>query len=84
MTHAAFARSIPRSATAGLLTVATAAATPIAADESDLAYPGQTGRLVYATQADGDRIMDFSRVGYRYGEVEIPDVAGVKIGRAHV
>ncbi|MEO0587042.1 MAG: hypothetical protein AAF078_05325, partial [Planctomycetota bacterium] len=77
MTHAAFARSIPRSATAGLLTVATAAATPIAADESDLAYPGQTGRLVYATQADGDRIMDFSRVGYRYGEVEIPDVAGV-------
>lgn len=49
----------------------------IHAEESSLVYPGQAGRLLYATQADGDRIMDFSRVGYRFGEVDIPDVAGV-------
>ncbi|MEM1165347.1 MAG: hypothetical protein AAGI30_03555 [Planctomycetota bacterium] len=46
-----------------------------AAQESSLVYPGQTGRLLYATQPDGDRIMDFSRVGYMYGEAPIPFVA---------
>mgnify|MGYP001178210132 CR=1 FL=1 len=39
--------------------------------ESVWAYPGVTGRLIYAPDAQGDRIMDFSGVGYRGRGVEL-------------
>jgi len=55
----------------GLL--ASAAAAP-AAPVSDWAYLGSTGRLVYEPDAQGDRIPDFSAVGYQAGRVPIPDV----------
>lgn len=41
---------------------------------SSLVYPGQTGQLIYQPDAQGDRIPDFSRVGYRFGEMPLPDV----------
>jgi len=34
-----------------------------------------SGNLSYATDAEGDRLPDFSTAGYRRGEVRIPDVA---------
>lgn len=44
------------------------------AAESSWVYPGQDGRLVYRSQPNGDRVMDFSAVGYGFGQA-IPDVA---------
>lgn len=64
-------RSVPRGAA---LLAGLAIATLCGAQESSLVYPGPSGRLLYATQADGDRIMDFSQVGYRQGAAAIPDV----------
>ncbi|MEM7576237.1 MAG: hypothetical protein AAF328_02075 [Planctomycetota bacterium] len=43
------------------------------AGESEWVAPGVDGRLVYQSQADGDRIPDFSAVGYRYGQTAIPN-----------
>ncbi|MEM7755044.1 MAG: hypothetical protein AAF297_05345 [Planctomycetota bacterium] len=40
--------------------------------ESSLVFPGASGQLIYATQADGDRILDFSEVGYKQGREPIP------------
>src|SRR3989442_1554214 len=37
-------------------------------------YPSQDGRLVYTTDARGNRIPDFSHSGYGGGGVAIPDV----------
>ena len=37
-------------------------------------YPDAQGRLQYAADACGNRIMDFSHAGYRGGGVRIPDV----------
>lgn len=48
------------------------------AQESSLVYPGPSGKLLYQTQANGDRIMDFSAVGYRRGEEPIPFVPAVQ------
>ena len=42
------------------------------ASESEWAYPGATGRLIYDSTAIGDRIPNFSNVGYRYGNESIP------------
>ena len=37
-------------------------------------YPDANGRLQYAADARGNRIMDFSHAGYKGGGVRIPDV----------
>ncbi len=41
---------------------------------SRTAFPGDDGRLVYAVDARGNRLPDFSFVGYHGGERAIPDV----------
>jgi hypothetical protein len=46
------------------------------AAESTLAYPGNAGRMLYDSRAIGDRIPDFSSVGYRFGEEALPNVPG--------
>jgi hypothetical protein len=47
----------------------------VAAAESRIVCPGSDGRLVYkAINERGDRIIDFSSVGYMGGGVRIPDV----------
>ena len=58
--------------TAALLAAALLGSDATRAAESNLVYPGASGRLLYATQADGDRIPDFSAVGYKYGQEAIP------------
>ena len=45
------------------------------AAESSLVYPGAAGRMLYDSRAQGDRIPDFSAVGYRYGVQPLPNVA---------
>jgi hypothetical protein len=64
-----------------LLIVATACLFPATAraqtNFSALAYPGQTGRVLYKPDALGNRLPDFSRVGYRGGDAPLPDVAFV-------
>jgi len=45
--------------------------------ESQWACYGSAGRLVYTPDAEGDRIPDFSGVGYGAGQVPIPDVPTV-------
>ncbi|MBA4065636.1 MAG: hypothetical protein C0501_18355 [Isosphaera sp.] len=42
---------------------------------STLVYPGPSGQLLYTPDAQGDRIPDFSAVGYKGGTVAIPTVA---------
>jgi hypothetical protein len=37
-------------------------------------YPDSSGRLQYAADARGNRIMDFSHAGYKGGGVRVPDV----------
>lgn len=49
-----------------------------AAWHSKLVYPGPDGRLVYAADANGKTIPDFSWAGFRNGEAAIPDVPVVK------
>ncbi|MEM6331807.1 MAG: glycosyl hydrolase family 28-related protein [Planctomycetota bacterium] len=58
-----------------IATACIAPAAPAAGDESSLVYPGVSGRLLYASQADGDRVPDFSNVGYQSGEAAIPTIA---------
>lgn len=41
---------------------------------SRVVHPGEDGRLVYIPDYRGNRIPDFSRVGYKSGEKEIPEV----------
>src|SRR3954467_9328717 len=43
---------------------------------SAIVFPGADGRLVYAPDAEGDRIPDFSMVGYKTGNVALPNTAG--------
>src|SRR4051812_4412387 len=43
---------------------------------SSLAFPGTDGRLIYAPTAAGDVIPDFSMVGYKTGNVPLPDTSG--------
>ena len=45
-----------------------------AANYSKLVRPGEGGRLVYAPDAQGNTIPDFSNCGYGGGGVAIPDV----------
>ena len=42
---------------------------------SSLVFPGRDGRLLYRPDALGNRIPDFSTVGYRSGHEPIPNVA---------
>src|SRR5262245_7368423 len=63
---------LPAIAVAMLL--ALRAALPARAVESVWAYPGTTGRLIYAPDAQGDRVLEFSDVGYRGAGLNlIPD-----------
>jgi hypothetical protein len=43
---------------------------------SSLVYPGPDGNLIYQPDARGNRIEDFSMVGYQTGIVPLPDTAG--------
>src|SRR6478672_7698057 len=44
---------------------------------SAIVYPGASdGRLVYTPDAEGDRIPDFSQVGYKTGNVPLPNTPG--------
>src|SRR5690349_3936986 len=43
---------------------------------SSIVYAGADGRLIYAPTAVGDRIPDFSFVGYKGGTVPLPNTAG--------
>lgn len=42
--------------------------------QSRIAYTGKDGRMVYVPDYKGNRIIDFSNVGYRGGGVKLPDV----------
>ena len=44
--------------------------------QSVWAFPGADGHLVYTTTAAGDRLPDFSMVGYQSGLVPLPDTPG--------
>ena len=44
------------------------------AQESQYVFPGQTGRLLNQARPSGDRIPDFSSVGYKAGDQAIPTV----------
>ncbi len=46
--------------------------------ESEIVSTGPDGRLQYATDAEGNRVPDFSRAGYRGGGVPLPDVPTVR------
>jgi hypothetical protein len=43
---------------------------------SRLVYPGPDGNLIYQPDARGNRIEDFSMVGYQAGLVPLPDTDG--------
>jgi hypothetical protein len=43
---------------------------------SSLVYPGPDGNLIYQPDARGNRIPDFSTVGYQTGIVPLPDTPG--------
>jgi hypothetical protein len=45
--------------------------------QSAYVFYGKDGRLQYAPDELGNIIPDFSQVGYRYGDVPIPDIAVV-------
>lgn len=60
---------------AGLPMVPLALALTPKTNYSKLVYPGKDGKLVYAPDADGNTIPDFSNCGYMGGGVKIPDVA---------
>jgi hypothetical protein len=47
----------------------------VAINSSSLVFRGISGRLVYKPDEFGDRIPDFSGVGYRGGGIPLPDVA---------
>lgn len=49
-------------------------AAPSASPVSEWVHAGATGRLEYKTDARGNRIPDFSNVGYHGGGVALPDV----------
>jgi len=58
-----------------LLIVTATLLLPAAAPAADSiwVHPGQTGRLLYLMDDTGDRIMDYSMVGYKGGLVPLPD-----------
>ena len=46
--------------------------------ESKIVYHDNNGKLVYISDAEGNRIPDFSHAGYKGGGVPIPDIPVVK------
>ncbi|MEM8680452.1 MAG: hypothetical protein AAGF97_13970 [Planctomycetota bacterium] len=52
---------------------------PLEAAESTLAYPGASGRLLYDSREVGDRLPNFSSVGYQYGEAPLPTIPSVVV-----
>ena len=46
--------------------------------ESDIVSTGPDGRLLYAADGEGNRVPDFSRAGYRGGDVDLPVVPAVR------
>jgi hypothetical protein len=77
--HAPPFRLVRRRLWAGLCSAALLAATPWAHAQtgwqSALVQVGPTSTLVYAADAEGNRIPDFSHAGYQSGEAALPDVA---------
>ncbi|MEQ8848890.1 hypothetical protein [Botrimarina sp.] len=67
-------RLSPRRRLAPALLCGLACASAAAAATSEWVYRGQTGRLIYRSDADGDRVLDFSDVGYRGGTQSLPAV----------
>jgi hypothetical protein len=57
-----------------LISFGTTARSEAQACQSQLVFPGSDGRLVYVPDAQGNRIPDFSSVGYKSGIVAIPTV----------
>lgn len=57
-----------------MLIAALLAPVPLFAATSEWVERGVTGRLLYTPDAQGDRVPDFSDVGYRGGRTAIPDV----------
>jgi hypothetical protein len=66
--------SLPVSASSSAESSAAAAAARPLECFSQLVYPGPDGRLIYVSDELGNRIPDFSQVGYLTGTVEPPDV----------
>ena len=60
-----------------LLTLALTPVVGAQAWESEIVSSGTDGRLAYVSDAEGNRVPDFSRAGYRGGGVELPDVPTV-------
>ncbi|CAG7648573.1 hypothetical protein PAESOLCIP111_05629 [Paenibacillus solanacearum] len=48
--------------------------TDVGPDESSIAYTGADGKMMYVPDYRGNRIIDFSNVGYMGGGVKLPDV----------
>ncbi len=58
-----------------IVVVSTTGAVSLGQDNySQLVYPGVSGRLIYTPTELGDRVPDFSMVGYMGGGVPVPDV----------
>src|SRR6185369_9581183 len=60
-----------------LLAVAFVFAAPILRANTNLStwvFPGTSGRLLYSTDASGNRVLDYTAVGYKGGGVPIPNV----------
>lgn len=56
---------------------------PAATNLSAWAYPGSNGRILQQPDALGNRLLDYSMVGYKSGTVPLPDV-GVKTNLAPI
>jgi len=64
-----------------LITMALASAVSFGAGGySELVYPGAGGYLIYRPTEIGDRVLNFSTVGYAGGGVAIPDVTALVSG----
>src|SRR5215210_1702340 len=57
-----------------VLLCATAIAQAPPASTQPAVRQGKDGRLVYATDANGNRVIDFSNCGYMGGDIEVPSV----------
>jgi hypothetical protein len=66
-------RSVVSHVVLAMSVLVAACISPAAAQESKWVKTGSTGRLIYVPDAQGDRIPDFSMVGYGAGKQVIPD-----------
>jgi hypothetical protein len=48
---------------------------PLLAQSNPFAYVGRSDRLLYGPDGTGDRVLNFSRVGYNQGNTPLPDYA---------